>query len=197
MKKATFTNRLAAYLIDFIIVSIIISLISQGLVTKKIEKLNDELQSTISEYTTGELSMEEYVEKTSDLTYEIEKISLPTNIVSIVIYIGYFVVFQFLNKGQTLGKKLMKIKVVDKEEKNPSLLEIIIRTLFIDQILTNILLILVVAFFSKQIFFSAYYLIVGIQYLFIIVTSIMMLYRKDKLALQDLMSQTIVVKEGK
>ena len=197
MKKATFTSRLVAYIIDFIIVSLIANIIIQGFTTKKIEKLNNELESTITEYTKGELQVNEYIKKTNNLTYKIEKESMPINIVYIVIYIGYFIIFQFLNKGQTVGKKLMKIKVLNKDEKNVSLTGIIIRALFINQILSNLLLILIVAFLPKTAFFSTYYLIVGIQYLFLIITSIMMLYTKDKLALQDLMSKTIVVKEGK
>ena len=197
MKKATFTSRLVAYIIDFIIVSLIANIIIQGFTTKKIENLNNELESTITEYTKGELQVNEYIKKTNNLTYKIEKESMPINIVYIVIYIGYFIIFQFLNKGQTVGKKLMKIKVLNKDEKNVSLTGIIIRALFINQILSNLLLILIVAFLPKKAFFSTYYLIVGIQYLFLIITSIMMLYTKDKLALQDLMSKTIVVKEGK
>ena len=50
---------------------------------------------------------------------------------------------------------------------------------------------------SKELFIKLNYVITGIQYLFIIVTSIMILYRKDKLSLHDIMSKTMVVKEGK
>ena len=197
MKKATFTNRLAAFLIDFIIISLIGSLIAQGLTTKKVEKLNDKLQNVITEYTQGEIEMEDYLKETNEITYELEKASLPMNTVYVVLYIGYFIIFQFLNKGQTIGKKIMKIKVVSKDKKEPSLIQIIIRTLFVDQIILNLLTIIIVLLAPKKVFFNLYYIITGIQYLFIIVTSIMILYRNDKLSLHDMMSKTMVVKEGK
>lgn len=41
----------------------------------------------------------------------------------------YFVVFQWLNKGQTLGKKFFKLRVVNKDEDNPSLLQYVLRYL--------------------------------------------------------------------
>ena len=196
MKKATFTSRLLAYIFDFIIASLIATIITQGFTTKKIEKLNTKLENAITEYTNGEVTMDEYIDNTREITYELEKASIPSNTVYIVIYIGYFIIFQFLNNGQTLGKKLMKIKVVNNEEEKPNLTQIIIRTLFIDQILLNLIIIIIVSFLSKKLFFNCYYIIVGVQYLFMMVTSIMILYRKDKLALQDIMSKTMVVKEG-
>lgn len=197
MKKATFTNRLAAFLIDFIIISLIGGLITQGLTTKKIEKLNNELQDVITEYTQGEMTMEDYLENTNEISYELEKASLPMNTVYVVLYIGYFIIFQFLNKGQTIGKKLMKIKVITDNKKEPSLMQIIIRTIFVDQIILNLLAIILLMLVSKELFIKLNYVITGIQYLFIIVTSIMILYRKDKLSLHDIMSKTMVVKEGK
>ena len=58
---------------------------------------------------------------------------------SLVVTIAYFVVFQYLNKGQTLGKKLLKIKVKEKGE-NPSLKSIIIRTVMINNIFSTVFL---------------------------------------------------------
>ena len=154
MKKATFTNRLAAFLIDFIIISLIGGLITQGLTTKKIEKLNNELQDVITEYTQGEMTMEDYLENTNEISYELEKASLPMNTVYVVLYIGYFIIFQFLNKGQTIGKKLMKIKVITDNKKEPSLMQIIIRTIFVDQIILNLLAIILLMLVSKELFIT-------------------------------------------
>ena len=164
MKKATFTNRLAAFLIDFIIISLIGGLITQGLTTKKIEKLNNELQDVITEYTQGEMTMEDYLENTNEISYELEKASLPMNTVYVVLYIGYFIIFQFLNKGQTIGKKLMKIKVITDNKKEPSLMQIIIRTIFVDQIILNLLAIILLMLVSKELFIKLNYVITGIQY---------------------------------
>ena len=197
MKKATFIGRLLAYLLDGIIVLLISSIVASGFASRKVEDLQNELESAITNYTTGEITIEKYLEQTQTLTYEIEKNSIAVNVVYVVISIGYFVVFQFLNKGQTIGKKIMKIRIVNEKEENPNIGQIITRTLIVNQILPNILVIIFVVLLSKNQFLSVYSAITTITYIFIIVSSLMILYRNDKLGLHDLLSKTKVVKEGK
>ena len=197
MKKASFTLRLLAFLIDMIILIVISSILTQGLISKKTEKLNDKLQNSITEYTSGEITVDDYMTQVQDITYELQKTSFAANLVETLLFIAYFIVFQFLNKGQTLGKKLIKIKVVNEEDDEANIFQIIIRTLFVDQILINLLLVILVKVLTKSTYMQVYYIVTAIYYLFILVTCIMMLYRKDKLSLHDIMSRTKVVKEGK
>ena len=197
MKKATFTQRFIAYLLDGFIVLIISSIVASGLSTKKIENLEKDLENLVTSYTQGEITPEEYLKETQELTYEIEKNSTAINIVYVVMNIGYFVIFQFLNKGQTLGKKIMKIKIVDNDEKEPNIIQMIIRTCIINQILPNILVLILVLTISKNAFMNIYSLISMVLYTFVIASSLMILYRNDKLGLHDIMSKTKVVKEGR
>lgn len=197
MKKATFTGRLLAYFIDAFIVLIIASMVSSGFSTRKLENLQTDLEELVTNYTEGEITMEKYLEQTQELSYEMEKASTATNIVYVVISIGYFIVFQYLNKGQTIGKKLMKIKVVNQDEKEPSIVQMIIRTCITNEILPKILIIICVTFLSKNNFMSIYSLITMIVYIFIIASAIMILYRNDKLGLHDIIAKTKVVKEGR
>jgi len=197
MKKASFTLRLLAFLIDMIILIVISSILTQGLISKKTEKLNDKLQNSITEYTSGEITVDDYMTQVQDITYELQKTSFAANLVETLLFIAYFIVFQFLNKGQTLGKKLIKIKVVNEEDDEANIFQMIIRTLFVDQILINLLLVILVKVLTKSTYMQVYYIVTAIYYLFILVTCIMMLYRKDKLSLHDIMSRTKVVKEGK
>ena len=91
----------------------------------------------------------------------------------------------------------MKIRIVNEKEENPNIGQIITRTLIVNQILPNILVIIFVVLLSKNQFLSVYSAITTITYIFIIVSSLMILYRNDKLGLHDLLSKTKVVKEGK
>lgn len=197
MKKATFGQRLLAYLIDACIVLIISSMVTSSFSTKKLESLQKDLEEVVTNYTQGEISMDEYLEQTQDLSYEIEKSSTTINIVYVVISIGYFIVFQYLNKGQTLGKKLMKIRIVNQEEKEPNIIQMILRTCITNEILPKILIIVFVTFVSKNNFLSIYSVITVLTYAFIIITVFMILYRKDKLGLNDIIAKTKVVKEGR
>lgn len=52
------------------------------------------------------------------LNYELTKRKLPVNVATSVVFIGYYIIFAYFNKGQTLGKKLLKIKVVNDKERD-------------------------------------------------------------------------------
>ncbi len=197
MKKATFTERLLAFFLDGIIILLIAGLLTTGFTNKKLEKLQEELETTITNYMQGGITMEQYLEQTQDLTYQIQKQSVSANSVQVIISIGYFVVFAYLNKGQTLGKKAMKLKVVNNEEKSPTILQMVVRTSIINQILPDIILIFTVMVVPKQNFLSIYSLITTITYIFMIASTLMILYRKDKLGLHDIIAKTKVMKEGR
>ena len=196
MKKATFTNRLLAYLIDSIIVLLVSSIIAIPLTSKKIESLEHELKTITKEYTNQNIDMNTYLEKTQDLNYQIQKESLSTNVVYLIVSIIYYVVFQYLNKGQTLGKKLLKIKVVNKEGNTPSLYQMILRTFITNQIFTYLVTILLVLLVTKEQFLSLYQTLNSLATIFIIVSALMILYTNNLQGLHDKMAKTLVVKEG-
>lgn len=196
MKKATFTNRLLAYLIDSIIVLLVSSIIAIPLTSKKIESLEKELKTITKEYTNQNIDMNTYLEKTQDLNYQIQKESLSTNVVYLIVSIIYYVVFQYLNKGQTLGKKLLKIKVVNKEGNTPSLYQMILRTFITNQIFTYLVTILLVLLATKEQFLSLYQTLNSLATIFIIVSALMILYTNNLQGLHDKMAKTLVVKEG-
>ena len=196
MKKATFTNRLLAYLIDSIIVLLVSSIIAIPLTSKKIESLEKELKTITKEYTNQNIDMNTYLEKTQDLNYQIQKESLSTNVVYLIVSIIYYVVFQYLNKGQTLGKKLLKIKVVNKEGNTPSLYQMILRTFITNQIFTYLVTILLVLLATKEQFLSLYQTLNSLATIFIIVSALMILYTNNLHGLHDKMAKTLVVKEG-
>ena len=140
--------------------------------------------------------MNTYLEKTQDLNYQIQKESLSTNVVYLIVSIIYYVVFQYLNKGQTLGKKLLKIKVVNKEGNTPSLYQMILRTFITNQIFTYLVTILLVLLATKEQFLSLYQTLNSLATIFIIVSALMILYTNNLQGLHDKMAKTLVVKEG-
>ncbi len=198
MKKATFTSRLLAYLIDSIIVLLVSSPIA-FCIHKNIflkQDLEHELKTITKEYTEQNIDMNTYLEKTQDLNYQIQKYSLSTNVVCLIVNIIYYVVFQYLNKGQTLGKKLLKIKVVNKEGNTPSLYQMILRTFITNQIFTYLVTILLVLLATKEQFLSLYQTLNSLATIFIIVSALMILYTNNLQGLHDKMAKTLVVKEG-
>ena len=195
--KVSFGKRFASYVIDFILIMVVLNLISFVVPeSKNIKNLNAELNELTTEYLEKgertEEAMTAYMDSTAPLTYRIDKENFIFSIVGIVIYILYYVIFQYKNNGQTLGKKLMGIKV-EKENGEITINDFIFRSFVINSVLYN-MLILIFLFTTKD---TTYVSLVGIlgflQFAVMLVSACMIIFRKDKKALQDVITNTRVV----
>ena len=107
--KGYFFKRLCAYLIDVLIVTFIVSIITIRFNVNNdyMKRFNDLMYGVNS----GDVKVEDYSNEIFEFNYEYQKRMIPSTIVSVVINIGYFVIFAALNKGQTLGKKIFRMKM--------------------------------------------------------------------------------------
>ena len=193
--KADFFKRICAYLIDYIIIMIVLMGITASVnvgsdVTKEINNLTND-------YRNGDITINEYSEKIIPLNYELSKKKMPISIATCVIFIGYYVVFCYFNNGQTIGKKLCKIKIVDSKGNKPSIWNILIRSVFIYGIITNLYSVISINFLDVNSYSYSVSYISVCESLFIIITLLMMLYKKDGRGLHDIIAKTNVVKEEK
>ncbi len=201
--SATFGRRFASYIIDFLILSFALNLVMLIIPeNKNVTKLNKQLEEVTSEYVeSGGASisaseMQKYVNDSASLSYRIDKENFLYSIIVIVIYILYYVVFQFFNKGQTLGKKLMGIRV-EKENGELTINDFIFRGFIINSLLYSMIT-LVLLFTTKDVAYLYSIGILGfIQFVVMIVSALMIGIRKDKKALQDIITKTRVVEVAK
>jgi uncharacterized RDD family membrane protein YckC len=100
-----------------------------------------------------------------------------------------------MNGGRSIGKQLMKIRIVNRDNNDVSLIQVIIRSLLIDEILGVLVNIVMVCICGKNLFLIGYSFVSIILNLFIIISIFMLLYRKDKLALHDMISYSKVIRE--
>ena len=194
--KASFAKRLGAFIIDSLILSFVFAVITMGfkLDTKSI---TEEVNNILEQYESGEITIEEYLDKTLELNYELQKSSLVVNSLNIVLYVGYFIVFGYLNKGQTIGKKICKIKVVNKKNDKLSIWNMLVRSLFIYGIFTLIYSVIFVNIFNKEIFGYSYVIVSYLEIIFMTVVFFMVLYKKDGRGLHDIIANTNVIEEVK
>ena len=195
--KATFFERVGAYLLDTIILSLIFSLICFGIGdnTKTEDLLLEELDNKLLQ---NKITTNEYFDEYMDIMYDYQKESILTTGISLALTVAYFVVFQYMNKGQTIGKKLLKIQVVDKEKKKPiSILKGLLRTFIIMSILSGSISLVTLNILNKNTYYIIYGIFLGIEALFALITVILVLYKKDGRGLHDLMANTIVIKESR
>lgn len=195
--NATFFERIGAYLIDMLLIGFLASLICMALPNTS-EELTKEIEELSEKITKNEITEEEYFKEYAQLIYKEQKSNVLQTTVNVILTIGYFVVFQYMNKGQTIGKKLLKIKIVDiDKETPPTIIKGLIRSLFTLSIISAILNIIFIYTLNTSSYIVGYLAISMIELIFMFITVIFIVYRKDRRGLHDIMANTKVVREGK
>lgn len=205
--KRIFSKRVSAYLIDILFVFLVISLISE---IKFINPYYDKYISAyenysniLEDYTNDDINEEEFTNLYNVSYYEVSKYSVSYNIVIIFCIIMYYGVFQKYNNGQTIGKKLMKIKVVDNNtEENISLVNSLIRLIpmyyiYIGGLIPLIIDSILVFIVGENSFMTASLIVSYIFLIVSIVSFVFILVRKDKKGLHDILSNSKVIYVGK
>ena len=200
--RAGFMQRLVAYLIDLVVISVAFSIVGLFIPNNNSELslLNEKLGSAeekmVSAMQKGDsVVYRDVLDDMLDIQYEISKKSVLNDSILLVITFLYFVVLQYILKGKTVGKIAMMIKVVDKKKKEPSMGVMLMRTFIVQGLLSSFIAIMTILFLDRKaysLFNGGINMITGI---FIIVCALMILYRKDKRGLHDIMAGSFVVKE--
>ena len=191
--KAFFSQRLMAFIIDFLIVTAIASIISFPFVDKeKNNKLSDEIMTTINSYVNEEITINEYLDNFTVLSYKIAKNSGIQSFVVIVLYVLYFVVYQLYAKGQTIGKKIMKIRIKS-DNGDLEMNQMIFRSFISNFILMDILSFIFMLFSKNSTYFYSVSIVETIQCILVVISVFMIISRQDGRAVHDKMVHTRVV----
>lgn len=193
-----FKKRFFAYVLDILILSFILSFV--GLIfpiSANVTNLNNELTGISDNFVNGGIDINTYINQFSNISYNIDKELFLSNLIGIVICICYFVVIPLYNNGQSIGKKLSNIKIVSKDDNEVSSNSLILRYLFIDGIGVSILSMCMI-FVFKDLYYMIGVSILGfLQFLVVISSVFMVLYRRDKRSLPDLIAGTKVIEVKK
>lgn len=191
--KPLFTKRLIAYLIDYLIVSFIAAFIAYAFIDgDKMIKSNERLQKITNEISTSvELDTLKY-EELIDAYYDTSRYQGIITLCELVIIIGYYVIYQIYNDGQTIGKKLMKLKVVSKKE-DLTMNQMIFRSCLSTSLLMNLFSLFLISFVSKYTYFYGLLVIEMIFSILFIISCFMVMFTKNGLALHDKLFNTEVV----
>lgn len=197
MKKPTL-RRIGAYIVDIIVITMISSMFV------RIEFLNpkyDEYEKAYKEYidfTSEVINNPEKVNDSNlnDITYNLSKTGLATSIITLVVTTLYFVGFQYINRGQTLGKKLFKIQVVDSENKKLKFYQVLIRALLIDKIATNAISAVLISTLSKNAYLTGSQYVELADMAIMAASFILIMFREDGKGLHDMIAGTKVVFES-
>ena len=191
---AQFNKRFFAYIIDIFIVLVIANLITMFIpISEKTQDYYKELQTTKKKMYDKEIDVKEYTDIVLEDNYNISKGTVLISLTSIIIYILYFVVYQVYNNGQTVGKKLMKIKVKSITDESLSINTMLFRALIIYGIAANIINLMLILLLKKELYLSISNTISIIQSLIVIISVFMILFSKQKRGIHDIITKTEVV----
>ena len=193
--KAKFTKRILAFLIDIIIVSLISSVITYFIPVKNVEEYSKQLTETVESFEKEEINQKEYLEQVEKTNYQISKETVITNLVSIAIYIIYFVIIPMYNKKQSFGKRIMKIKIENIERKNIAANDLLFRSFIIYGILYNMITIILILLLKEQTFIIINRYLSYMYDIMLVVILLLVIIRKDGRGLHDFIGKTIVVEE--
>ena len=193
-RKAYLAQRLFAYFIDTFIVLLIASIVASPFVdSKKIAKLEEEYSVVLKEVVNNADSAQNYQSDIVNIGYDIAVQNGMATIIQIIIGVLYFVVLQVKLNGQTLGKKIAKIRVVSNDGEL-TYNQMIFRSFISNSILLNIITILFLMFSNRNTYYSAVVLFSFIQYVVTFISVIMILYSKYGCAVHDRLTHTKVVR---
>lgn len=192
-------KRIVAFFIDVFVVMLISSSLSMiSFLNPDYDKYNkviNEEMEVLDDYKNKKIDIDEYVDKVGELSYEAEKYNVYTNVIIIVVYLLYFVGFNYITKGQTLGKRIFKLRVVDNSDKksNPNIGKYFIRSLVLYGLVFEILLLIFINILDKDSYIRVNEIISYCQSLVYFVTVVMVAVRLDSRGLHDILAGTIVV----
>ena len=193
----TFAKRAGAYLLDMIIVSLIVMLLSYIPFLNPnheayTEKYN-ELVNVYEQFQNNEISEEEYNEAAIPISYELYRLNIPSTIIDLVCVIIYSGVLPFFCAGQTIGKKLFQVRIVSANDKPLTLGNFLLRSVILNNVLISIGLIAVILFMDAGNYYTVYQNLNMVGYIIMYIILFMVLVRQDNRGLHDFIANTKVV----
>lgn len=190
----TSLKRIIAFVIDIVIVSLVVSLINllpldpyKDKYKDAYEKYNEVVQKSTED------EKNDYKNEIIELNYEVYKYRTYSSMFSATALILYFGVLPLVMNGQTLGKKIMKLRVVSNNEKKLNFWKYLIRIVILNNIWLSLINVGAVYVVSGVKFYYVTYVISMLSSLIYMLNLIMVMFRKDNRGLHDMVAGTKVI----
>ncbi|MCI8544932.1 MAG: RDD family protein [Bacilli bacterium] len=187
-------KRMFAYFIDIMIILFVIGIIVNAKEKDKtVMQLRSDIQIVNELYANGEIKFQEYFDRWTVINHQIDQECVIYFIFNILLILVYFVLLPYVWNGQTFGKKLLKLQVVSNNGEKVTIVQYLIRNMLLNGLAQVILLLLFLYLLPSSMYFIFSSILTFIQLILVIISVFMILYRKDKRGLHDILSSTKVI----
>lgn len=154
----------------------------------------DKTLTLISEnFVTGKISLGTFFDSYATLIKIADKEQLFLSLANVIFILLYFCAIPYFFDGKTIGKKIMGIKIARKDKECLTLNSLLIRNMIINGLASLLISLVCIFILPSKLYFGVTSIFGIIQILLVIASGFMVLYRKDKRGLQDILSQTNVI----
>ena len=196
--NAKFSKRLYAFIIDFIFISAVLMILSYFIPRgNDFDFLNNDMNELTEQALKGDITFSGYMREYANYMSELDSGNIMYNATSFIFLVIYFVIVPIFTKC-TFGKYIMKIKLEHKDEKKVGILNTFIRSIIDIGLLYSLITVFLVQIVNPKTYLIILIIFGIIQFLLVIISAFMVLYRSDKRSLSDILSKTnVVLKEVK
>ena len=140
---------------------------------------------------------ENYSKLETNYSYKLLKKSIIPTVINMLCILLYFVVIQYYFNGQTLGKKIMNLRVVKNSNKKLTIFNFLLRSLIVNEVFINICSIVCLLVSSKNSYIAYSQIIYIITYIFEMAIIFTITFDKNNRGLHDHICNTKVIEDKK
>lgn len=177
-------KRFLSYVIDMLIVFVFVFFINMMLPNKYDDEINILNQERLEE----KIDNETYFISYKYLLHEHDKSDLVLNISTTILLISFFVLVPYCFKGQTIGQKLFKIKIV--KDDGIKLEDLIGRSVVINGIGYMLFTFIILYITNDNLYFILINLLAFLQFIVVIISAFMVSYSYTHLSIADKFTNT-------
>ncbi len=187
-------DRIKAYLIDLVVI-LVIYVISTNVIPRSdlLKKYKSDERELRENYVEQKISMSEYTKQYEVLYYNISKESKVNDIVYVVSLLIYFVVVPYFLNGQTLGLFLTRLRIERFTIGKLRMWQLLIRNVVIVGLGYSLFRISLVYFLNAKSYYKVLMIVSIIQVILLLLSWIMVIRKKEKRGLHEILSNTEVV----
>lgn len=170
------SKRLISYLIDIFIIFLVLIII-KGILPVNIHEI--ELNNLNELYIENKIDFNLYFNQFISITHNIDKSNIGFNLFGCLLIIIFCIVIPFLNKGQTLGQKICKLKI---SKKDLTIKDLSGRATILYGLGYLLFMFLILFLTTNKIYFILINLLGIFQISVVIINGFMVLYKKEGIA---------------